>query len=368
MSDGNPHLDLRRALLALLAAVLLLPLAAGPAAAQLPGPNPWLARRPLNLAHRGGAVEWPENTMFAYRQALATGADMIEADVYESADGELVVIHDDSVDRTTNGTGSVSAQTLAQLRALDAGFRYAQGVGSTRSAPESAYVYRGVATGQRPPPPGARAEDFRIPTLREVLTAFPGVLLIVELKPDPDSTGTYERKLAALLREFRRADDVYVASFLDPNVALFSAAAPEVSTSPGTAGVAEFVAASRGPAPGHPIPHDVLAVPPGQGGLEIVSADFVADAHANALAVHVFTINDCPTMVRLLDLGVDAIYTDRPSLLEAVLAQPAATRSCAALDAPAAVVPEAPAPLLLLLVAVGLALAVRRRRLIAARP
>ena len=204
-----------------------------------------------------------------------------------------------------------------------------------------------------------------------MLAAFPSTLLVVELKPDPDSTGTYERNLADTLRAAERGDDVYVASFLDHNLALFSAYAPEFSTSPGTAGVAAYYAATRGPLPGTRLTHDVLAVPqPGEEPVDapepVVTQDFVDDAHANELAVHVFTVNDCSAMVDLLALGVDALYTDAPTLLEAVLATPPDSRDCVritAADEPAPVVPAAPLAVLLPLAAAPLLV----RRLLRAR-
>ncbi len=282
------------------------------------GGNPWLLRTGLNIAHRGGAAEAPENTLYAYRRAVATGADVLEMDVYESADGELVVIHDSSVDRTTNGTGEVSSLTLGEIKALDAAWWYAEGAGTVHGKPDSAYVYRGVADGSRPPPPGSGPEDFRIPTMREILQAFPDVMLVVELKPNEQNTGSYEARLARLLREFGRGDDVIVASFLDHHSGLFKIAAPEISTSVPTTQVAAFWATSQGALPGVTHGHQAFQVPP-QLGVQVVSEDFVRDAHALGLAVHVWTINDCPTMVRMLELGVDGIMSDRPTLLQQVL-------------------------------------------------
>ena len=282
------------------------------------GGNPWLIRTGLNIAHRGGAAEAPENTLYAYRRAIAAGADVLEMDVYESADGELVVIHDSSVDRTTNGSGEVSSLTLAEIKALDAAWWYAEDTGTAHGKPDSAYIYRGVADGSRPPPPGSRPGDFRIPTLREVLQAFPDVMLVVELKPNEQNTGSYEARLARLLREFGRTDDVIVASFLDHHSGLFKIAAPEISTSVPTTQVAAFWATSQGALPGVTHGHHAFQVPP-QLGVQVVSEDFVRDAHAAGLAVHVWTLNDCQSMVRMLEMGVDGILSDRPSLLQQVL-------------------------------------------------
>ncbi|HUR40001.1 MAG TPA: CehA/McbA family metallohydrolase [Verrucomicrobiae bacterium] len=281
--------------------------------------NPWLTRRPLNISHRGGADEFPENTLYAYAQSLAVGSDMLEADVYETADGEIVVIHDASVDRTTNGSGAVSSFTVDQLKALDAAHCFRAG-GSNCSDPDaSKYPFRGIATGAKPAPAGFTANDFRIPTLRELLARFPDTLINLELKPDPDSTGSYEGKVAALLAEFGRTDDVIVASFLDTAAAAFKAQAPQVSTSVPTGQVAASVASGQGPGPGITVGHEAFQVPIQFSGVPVIDQNFVDDAHARGLAVQAWTIDICDEMVDLLDLGVDGIMTDRPSLLQRVL-------------------------------------------------
>ncbi|MGJ8670002.1 MAG: glycerophosphodiester phosphodiesterase family protein, partial [Oceanococcus sp.] len=242
--------------------------------------NPWLERRPINFSHRGGAVEFPENTLYSYKRSVEVGADVLEMDVYETADGELVVLHDVSIDRTTNGTGDVSSYTVDELKAFDAAHWFVPGVGTKTDADEAEYIWRGVATGEKPAPQGFDANDFRIPTLAETLDAFPDVLINIELKPDPDSTGSYEGKVAELLIERQRSDDVIVASFIDPPALLFKAQAPCVSTSYPTGQAALAVLASQGPLPLLPNPvHHAFQVPPSVG-VEVGTQDFVDAAHA----------------------------------------------------------------------------------------
>lgn len=285
-------------------------------------------RHPLNIAHRGGAIEFPENTRYAYLQSLAVaGAHMLEMDIYQTADGELVVIHDSSVDRTTNGTGNVSDFALAELQQLDAAYCYVPDVGSDCGHASGNFPFRGIATGEKAPPPGFSAEDFRIPTLRSILETFPRTLINIELKPDLDSTGLYESALADLLNEFGRGNDVIVASFQDWNSALFKLAAPDVATAVPTGQVALSVLLGQGPLPGLTAGHAAFQVPPALG-IPVVTQDFVDDAHASGLAVHVWTINDCEEMRSLLALGVDGIMTDAPAKLARLLAQPADARSC----------------------------------------
>ena len=129
-----------------------------------------------------------------------------------------------------------------------------------------------------------------------------------------------EAAVAELLRAHGRSDDVIVVSFNDQSVELFKALAPEIHTAPGTGQAGAFWASSQGPAPGAPNPqHVALQVPEQFGGQTVVSRDFVSDAHANNLAVHVWTVNDRAEMVRLLDLGVDGIMTDAADVLRDVL-------------------------------------------------
>lgn len=295
-------------------------LAVAPAAsAQLPE-NPWLDRRPLNIAHQGGENEAPSDTLYAFGTALEKGSDVLEMDVHITSDGHVVVIHDATVDRTTDGSGSVEQKTLAEVKQLDAAHWFAPGKGTTHSEPESAYVYRGVATGAKPPPPGYTANDFTIPTLREVLQRWPDRLLNIELKPTVAKSGTLEKAVADLLAEFNRKTDVIVVSFNDQSVEVFKALAPDVHTATATGETAAYWASSQQALPGAPNPRYVaLQVPEVFAGVTVITPDFIDNAHDNGLAVHAWTINDRPTMEKLLDWGADGIMTDYPTLLEQVL-------------------------------------------------
>jgi glycerophosphoryl diester phosphodiesterase len=303
---------------------LLLSSAPSNASAQSLGEqNPWLERRVLNMAHQGGEIEAPSNTLFAFKTAKRKGSDVLELDVHATADRELVVIHDATVDRTTNGAGRIDQMTLEQVKALDAAHWFVPDCGTCHGRPDDAYAYRGYATGGRPIAKELRKfepNDFKIPTLREVLEAFPRDFINIEIKATAPESVPYEAELAALLRGFGRSTDTIVASFLDHAVEAFKLHAPEVSTAPGTAETAAFWASTQGPAPGAPNPrHHALQVPIEFDGLEVVNSDFVEDAHTNGLAVHVWTINDRPTMESLIETGVDGIMTDRPTLLQQVI-------------------------------------------------
>lgn len=260
--------------------------------------NAWLDRRPLNYAHQGGAKEAPSSTLHAMRKALAAGAHAIELDVHATADGEIVVCHDATVDATTNGSGRIADLTLAQLQELD----------NAAAWPDLA----GRA-------PADRA--FGIATLREVLAEFGDVFLNFDIKQTAPAVEPYEERLAAELLEFGRAENVIVASFLDEATDRFASFAPEIGTSMGTMATAEFWRAVQDGVRPPPTRHVALQVPPAYQDTVIVDQRFVDVAHECGYAVHVWTIDEPDEMARLLDLGVDGIITDRPSVLTELLAR-----------------------------------------------
>lgn len=293
------------------------------AAAEEQVANEWLERRVLNIAHQGGEIEAPSNTLFAFKTAKRKGAEVLELDVHATADRDLVVIHDATVDRTTNGEGRIDAMTLEEIKALDAAHWFVPGCGTCLDEAEGDYAYRGYATGDRPIPKRLKPyepNDFKIPTLREVLETFPDDLINIEIKATAPDTEPYEQELAALLAEFDRGADTVVVSFLDHAVEAFKAFSSEVNTATGTGQTGVFWASGQGPLPGSPNPrYQALQVPIEFNGVTVVTEDFVADAHANDLAVHVWTIDDRATMEWLIEIGVDGIMTNRPTLLEKVL-------------------------------------------------
>jgi glycerophosphoryl diester phosphodiesterase len=328
------------------ASVLVTSSLAAPGPASAEPANPWVGRRPLVIAHQGGVHEAPSNTLYAFKQAIAHGADALEFDVHETADGQLVVIHDDTTDRTTGSPGWVRDQTLAELQSLDAAFCWHPGAGDAcdETVTGGSYPLRGVATGQTPPPAGFATTDFRIPTLQELLETVGaaeqrlgrGVILELEVKYNPLATAAppalpFDDKVVALLSTpafGRDAADTLVASTYDDTVtrlrlsaalrgASFSYAAP-------IGAVAVFAVSSAGPLAGVPMPlYQVFAVPRKQPetGVTVIDdgGDIVRDAHVQGLAVHAWTINDPAEMANLLDLGVDGIITDRPTELRAVI-------------------------------------------------
>jgi glycerophosphoryl diester phosphodiesterase len=244
----------------------------------------------LNIAHRGGVREFPEHTLFAYEGALAAGADVLEVDVHLSSDGELVVLHDATVDRTTDGEGSVAELDLESIQALDAAYWFTTDGGAT-------YPERGMG--------------HHIPTMREVFEAFPDAPYVIEIKP---SSTLAAETLAALIRELELEHQVAVASFSPPVVEELRVTAPEILTA-FTLGeaiaFATLAPASEGsyapPTPLIQLPHDSA------------TTEVVDRARRLGIRVHVFTVNDEVTMQAFIDRAVDGIMTDRPSLLSSLL-------------------------------------------------
>ena len=271
----------------------------------------WLERRVIAYAHQGGAWESPSSTMHAIQHALAAGATGIELDVHATADGELVVCHDATVDRTTASSGTIASFTLAQLREMDFSYWWIPGADVTPGRPAGEYPFRGRA----PADPA-----FGIATLREVLERFPGVVLNLDIKQTAPVVAPYEETLARLLAEYDRTEDVIVASFLDPATDAFRGFAPRVPTSAGTMATAEAWRAVQAGEPMPDIPAVAYQVPERQGDLVVVDEPFVVAAHAAGKAVHVWTVDDAESMERLVDLGVDGIISDLPTTLCGALA------------------------------------------------
>jgi glycerophosphoryl diester phosphodiesterase len=313
-----------------IAAVALALAALFPAAASAQQGNRWIQRdAPLNIAHQGGEDEFPSNTMYAFRKAIDGGADMLELDVGVTRDGKVVVLHDTTVDRTTNGRGTVASKTLKQIRKLDAAYWFAPRARDhySHDLPRRAYRFRGVATGRTEPPRGFRPADFRVPTLGQVLRAFPRTPINVEIKgrtPD-EATEEYVRNaevLARLLRGTSRPN-LIVASFQQPAIDRFHELAPAIDVAPGIAGVSNWLLAGSSPGPGVaafqvPITFRLNDVP-----FPVTTAENVARAHREGYAWQNWFSGDdrdAPaTWRRLIDMCVDGIMTSRSRALERVL-------------------------------------------------
>lgn len=250
----------------------------------------FLGDRFLNIAHRGGARLAPEHTLVAYENALRVGADVIEFDLHATSDGVVVILHDATVDRTTDGTGVVRNMTYAELRALDAGYRYTRDGGAT-------YPWRG--------------RGLTIPTLEEALEQFADVPITVEFKQVSPSIVD---QTIAMFEAHGALDNAAFASFDSRPVRRMREIAPLTPSALDAAELVGFSAFDPSMPNGYVLPAPVIQPPH-----VTVDAAFVAKARAVGAKVHPWTVNDPARMQELIDLGVDGIFTDDPETLAGLL-------------------------------------------------
>ena len=275
----------------------------------------WLSRRVIAFAHQGGSFEGPSSTLSAIDHALAVGASAIELDVHATKDRQVVVCHDESVDRTTDHHGEIANLTLAELNEMDNAYWWIAGDVVSPGREANDYLFRGRAPSER---------RFGVATLEEVAVTFPGVLLNLDIKRTSPDVEPYEALLGEELRRLERTESVIVASFHDDAIQRFRSFAPDVATSAATNETATFYFSSLEGTPTVPAA-SAFQVPATYGEIDVVTESFVASAHAAGVAVHVWTINEVNEMARLVDLGVDGIVSDRPTPLAALLKK----RGCA---------------------------------------
>jgi glycerophosphoryl diester phosphodiesterase len=246
---------------------------------------------PLAIAHRGGAGELPENTIPAFDSAVALGYRYLETDAHVSSDGEVFAFHDDVLDHSTDRRGALSELPAATIASADAAFHFDQVRG---------FPHRGAG--------------FRVPTMRDILTRWPGVFVNIDTKSD-----AVVEPLVRLVREVGALDRVCIGSFSDARIRrVRELSRGAICTSMGPRAIAIAWLASRtGRMPA--LGADCVQVPPRWGRMALVDRRFVRAAHAAGLHVHVWTIDAVAEMNRLLDLGVDAIMTDLPAVLRDVL-------------------------------------------------
>ena len=237
--------------------------------------------------------------MAAHRWGQLAGADIIEADVRVTRDGQLVMIHDRRVNRTTNGRGKVHGFTLAELKKLDAAYHWSPDNGRTLPL---------------------RNKGIKVPTLTEVFSAFPQTKMILEIKDNRSNT---IRSLCRLIRNHQMAEKVMVAAFDADSLKVFRSLCPQVATSAGASEAMLFYGLQMAYLEAAYSPEaQALHVPEAFRDLRVVTARFVEAAHARNLRVHVWTVNEVKAMRRLLDLGVDGIMTDHPQRLLELLKKP----------------------------------------------
>jgi glycerophosphoryl diester phosphodiesterase len=257
--------------------------------------------RPLIIAHQGGALLAPSNTLLAFEQAYNLGVDILEFDIHMTKDGHLVGIHDATVDRTTNGTGRVDSYTLEELQQLDAGYWFEDLDGNLSYRGKGAYI----------------------PTVEEIFTQFPDIRMNIEIKDSYPlgKASQIELKLWQLIQQYDMQDKVLVVSFqqaiidrfnnnTDGNVAVGS---PKEETTYFVIFHKFFLNGLFKPTT------DALQIPTSSGGFDLTDAKLIKGAHKLNMYVHYWTIDDPEQMRKLLELGADGIITNRPDLLIKVM-------------------------------------------------
>ncbi len=254
------------------------------------------SNRPLVIAHQGGDGLWPGNTMFAFQNAADLGVDVLEMDLHITSDGVLVLMHDETVDRTTDGTGEIEAMTLDELKQLDAGYDWSSDDGAS-------FPFRG--------------QGITVPTLEEVFTAFPEYRMTIEIKK---TNAAMTKPFCETIRAYNMEDKILVASFHDERLKEFRTECPEIATSSAKNETTVFVLLTKAFLSGFYSPKFYsLQVPEESGGITVMTEAFVRAAHARNLAVEPWTINDEETMRKLIEWGVDGLITDRPDIMLKVL-------------------------------------------------
>ena len=247
---------------------------------------------PIRFAHRGSSLLWPENTIYAFAQAV-DGLDYhyLELDVHLSADRVPMVFHDSTLDRTTNGTGRIVERTAEELLGLDAAYNF---------DPDGEYPLRG--------------QGITIPTLDELYRTWPEVRINIDLKAPGE-----EWAVAEVIKANAAEHRTLVGSFTDRRITRFRRITEgRVAVSAGPMLAARMYLVSRIGLPTRPRQVQAYQVSEQYTGFTVDRK--LADAvHRAGAQLHVWTVNEPDDMRRLLDVGVDGIITDRPDLLNEVV-------------------------------------------------
>ncbi len=254
------------------------------------------AKRLRIIGHRGAAGMAPENTLVSFDKALADGADFIEIDLRESKDGEILIFHDATLERTTNGEGEVQQWSLKELKNFDAGYRFTPDGGKT-------YPFRG--------------RKVTIPTLEEFFTTFPKVKATIEIK---EARPVFIERLVAGIKRFRKEEVILLATAKDEVMTEIRRQIREqdltIATGFSYGEAAAFLTWVWEKKSGSFAPAgEALQVPCEYEGLRLITELTLKAAHELGIEVHAWTINKAEEMVQLIQLGVDGVVTDYPARL-----------------------------------------------------
>ncbi|MGI6467063.1 MAG: glycerophosphodiester phosphodiesterase [Sphaerochaetaceae bacterium] len=255
---------------------------------------PFLNPMPRVVAHRGDSHNFPENTIEAFGSAVEMKVDVIETDVHLSKDGHIVIWHDETLDRNTDGSGRIEDFTLKELKKLDAGYTFSPDGGKT-------FPFR--------------KKGVKLATLDEALNAFPNQRFNVDLKSkEKEIVGVFEKVVV----KNNSIDKVLCASFHLKNLNMMRKLNPNILTSLTTIEVVSYLLKQKLsllPKKEKLLRPLVFQVPVRQWGIEVITKKFVDDLHKIGSVIQVWTINDEKEMRRLFELGVDSVMTDDPATL-----------------------------------------------------
>jgi glycerophosphoryl diester phosphodiesterase len=259
----------------------------------------FFGEKPRIIGHRGAMGEAPENTFASFKKALDDGAPFLELDVHGSSDGEVVVIHDETLERTTNGVGLVRGFSLRELKALDAGHWFSPDGGKS-------YPYRDRRT--------------EIPTLKEFFLEFPDARAIVELKQARPSV---VERVIEVIRELGTEERVLLATEKDEIMTAIRQELPgRIATGFSSGEVTTFFRwAIGGRKVDYTPPGQALQIPRKFQEHTLVSRETVGAARDLGIELFVWTVNEVEEMKELLDLGVDGIITDYPARLNGLVSE-----------------------------------------------
>jgi glycerophosphoryl diester phosphodiesterase len=261
------------------------------------------SERPLVIAHQGGELLAPSNTLTAFQKAVDLGVDVLEFDIHITKDGHLVTVHDPSVDRTTNGKGYIHDLTLNQIQKLDAGYHFKNLDG------ELSYRGKGVY----------------IPSLEEVFKSFPTMKMVIEIKDDNPAERVPEisEKLWHLIQKYQKEGQVVVASFDQEIINQFGKISDgKVALSAGEDEIRKFIIFKKLFLANLYHPNaDVFQIPTKQSIFNLASPSIMKEAERRNVNIQYWTIDDQETMRSLIEDGADGIITNRPDLLLEVLTE-----------------------------------------------
>ena len=254
-----------------------------------PGENLQLCGKNLVIAHRGGAKLWPEESMMAFQNSVAAGVDVLELDVQATSDGKVVCMHDEKVDRTTEGTGYLKDKTLAEMQALDAAAKFSTDGGKT-------FPLKG--------------KGIKVETLEAILRAFPNKPFSIEIKQYKPSIVD---QVLAVLDATGMTDKVLVASFDDDTIREVRAKRPKLLTSFASGEMIKFLMLKEEELGDYQPPAKVLQSP-----FESTTAERIRIANRLGIRVHVWTVDDGDDQKNQWKLGVHGVMSDDPVLLKSL--------------------------------------------------